>query len=111
MVTVKTLITILVYHTNKKENIMDYCKRLFDLRTDNDLKQEDIAKILNTTKQSYGRYENGTRKLSIEDLEKLCKFYQVSSDYIIGLTDNPKPNWTVKNQNIIYNNYGKINMK
>ena len=70
---------------------MKYYKRLLELREDNDLKQKDIAKILNTTKQSYGRYELGQRKLSIEDLEKLCKFYNVSSDYIIGLTNNPKP--------------------
>lgn len=90
---------------------MNYCKRLFDLRTDNDLKQEDIAKILNTTKQSYGRYEKGTRKLSIEDLEKLCKFYKVSSDYIIGLTDNPKPHWNIKNNVNIYGGKNKLNFE
>ena len=72
---------------------MNYNKRLYDLRTDNDLKQEDIAKVLNTTKQSYGRYENGTTKLSIEDLIKLAQYYNVSTDYLLGLTDDEKTNW------------------
>ena len=67
---------------------MNYRKRLYDLRTDKDLKQEDVAKILKTTKQSYSNYERGYRKLSIEDLIILSKFYNVSTDYILGLTDN-----------------------
>lgn len=68
---------------------MNYTKRLYDTRIDNDLTQEDIAKILNTTKQGYGRYENGTRKLPIEHLIKLCEFYNLSSDYILGIIDTP----------------------
>lgn len=67
---------------------MNYRKRLYDLRTDKDLKQEDIAKILKTTKQSYSNYERGYRKLAIEDLIILSEFYNVSTDYILGLTDN-----------------------
>ena len=91
---------------------MDYCKRLYDLRTDNDLRQEDVAKVIGTSKQTYGRYENGTRKLSIEDLKKLCEFYNVSSDYIIGLTNITKPNWkqtNIKNNVIITGGKNKIN--
>ncbi len=45
---------------------MDYRKRLHDLRIDNDLRQEDIAKILNISGQAYGMYENGKRSLPIE---------------------------------------------
>lgn len=67
---------------------MNYTKRLYDLRTDNDLTQEDVAKILKTTKQNYGRYENGKRKLNIDDLITLSKFYKVSTDYILGLKEN-----------------------
>ena len=69
---------------------MLYCERLKCLRKERSLNQEDVAKILGITKQAYGRYENGTRKLSIDDLVKLCKFYDVSSDYIIGIVDTPK---------------------
>ena len=98
--------------------VINYLKRLYDLRTDNDLRQEDIAKILGTTKQTYGRYENGTRKLQIEDLIKLANFYKVSTDYILGLTKDPTPNWTNKKvltpmksnniENILNNNTGNI---
>lgn len=93
---------------------MDYRKRLYDLRIDNDLLQEDVARILNTTKQSYGRYENGTRKLSIEDLNKLADFYNVSTDYILGRTDNPKNSIENINNKLNINggqNFGKIIMK
>ena len=68
---------------------MNYTKRLRDLRTDCDLTQEDIAHILNTTKQNYGMYENGKRRLSIDDLITLSKFYKVSTDYILCLKDAP----------------------
>lgn len=67
---------------------MDYTKRLYDLRIDNDLKQEDVAKVLKITTQAYGMYENKKRSLPIESLVTLCKFYGVTSDYILGLSDD-----------------------
>ncbi|MBR3817270.1 MAG: helix-turn-helix transcriptional regulator [Clostridia bacterium] len=67
---------------------MDYTKRLYDLRTDNDLKQEDVAKVLKISTQAYGMYENKKRSLPIESLVILCRFYGVSSDYILGLSDD-----------------------
>jgi len=69
---------------------MDYTKRLYDLRTDHDYRQEDIAEYLKITKQAYGMYENGKRNLSIDYLIKLSKFYGVSTDFILCLTDNPE---------------------
>lgn len=66
---------------------LDYTKRLYDLRTDNDLRQEDIAKYLKISKQAYGMYENGKRNLPVEYLIKLSEFYNVSTDFILGLTD------------------------
>ncbi|MBQ9914298.1 MAG: helix-turn-helix transcriptional regulator [Clostridia bacterium] len=67
---------------------MDYTKRLYDLRIDNDLKQEDVARVLKITTQAYGMYENKKRSLPIESLITLCKFYNVTSDYILGLSDD-----------------------
>ena len=67
---------------------MDYTKRLYDLRIDNDLKQEDVAKVLKITTQAYGMYENKKRSLPIESLVILCRFYNVTSDYILGLSDS-----------------------
>lgn len=61
-----------------------------ELREDHDLKQKDIAKILNRSQQGYAHIENDNAKLQIEDLIILCKIYNVSADYILGLTDEPK---------------------
>lgn len=63
-------------------------KRLRDLREDNDLKQEAIAKTLGITRQQYQLYESGKRKLPIDKLKTLCEFYNVSSDYILGFTNS-----------------------
>ncbi|MBQ6707250.1 MAG: helix-turn-helix transcriptional regulator [Clostridia bacterium] len=64
-----------------------YQKILYELRIDGDYKQEDIAKVLQITKQAYGHYENGKRQLPIEHLIKLCEFYNVSADYLLGLRE------------------------
>lgn len=67
----------------------NYYERLRDLREDRDLTQKQIAELLNTTQQVYSRYENGTNELPIHHLISLSEFYKVSTDYILGLTDNP----------------------
>lgn len=66
---------------------MDYNIRLRELREDKEPKttQKNIAELLGTTQQYYSEYENGNRKLPIEHLYKLCEFYGVSADYILGL--------------------------
>lgn len=69
---------------------MDYIKRLYDLRTDNDLRQEDVANYLKITKQAYGMYQNVKRNLHIEHLIKLSQFYNVSTDFILNITNNPE---------------------
>ena len=68
---------------------MHYTKRLKDLREDKDLKQEAIAITLKITRQQYQLYESGKRKLPIDMLVTLCKFYNKSADYILGLIDEP----------------------
>ena len=70
-------------------NMKLYFERLKDLREDHDLKQKEVADILNTTQQVYSRYENGLNQLPIHHLVTLSNFYKVSTDYILGLTDNP----------------------
>lgn len=64
--------------------------RLKDIREDRDLLQSDIAKILNTTQSQYSLYENGLRTIPIEKLIILSKFYNVSTDYLLGLTNERK---------------------
>ncbi len=71
-------------------------KRLKDLRQDKDLLQKDIAKILNITQQQYSEYELGIRLLPIDKLDALATFYETSTDYILGRTNNRKPYKTDK---------------
>lgn len=66
----------------------NYNDRLRELREDNDLKQREVAEVLGINQQVYSRYELGIRSLPIELLIKLCKFYNVSSDSILGLTQS-----------------------
>lgn len=61
--------------------------RIKDLREDNDLKQKDIANYLNCSQVCYSHYELGKRDIPTEVLIKLAKFYNVSTDYILGLKD------------------------
>jgi len=60
--------------------------RLKDLREDSDLKQKEIAEHLHIKQNTYSQYENGQRQLPIDILIKLAKYYNVSTDYILGLT-------------------------
>lgn len=67
-------------------------QRIRDLREDRDLKQRQVAEYLNCSQQVYSNYELGQRDLPTEILIQLSKFYNVSVDYLLGLTANPKRN-------------------
>ena len=69
---------------------MYFYQRLKDTREDLDKKQDDIALVLSITRQQYQLYESGKRKLPVDKLKMLCEFYNVSADYILGLTDEIK---------------------
>ena len=62
-----------------------YIKKIRDLREDHDKTQSEIADILKTSQTMYARYERGANELPIHHLITLCKYYNVSSDYILGL--------------------------
>ena len=62
--------------------------RLRDMREDNDLKQKEIAAILNIDQRVYSNYEIGKREIPVHLLIKLSQYYNVSTDYLLGLTDN-----------------------
>ncbi|MBQ6043672.1 MAG: helix-turn-helix transcriptional regulator [Clostridia bacterium] len=64
-----------------------YIKRLRDLREDNDKTQKEIADLLGTSQTMYARYERGANEMPIRHLIRLCRYYKVSSDFILGLTD------------------------
>ena len=59
-----------------------------NLREDGNLTQREVAQVLNKSQQGYSHIEDGRAELKIDDLIKLCRFYKVSADYFIGMTDN-----------------------
>ena len=65
--------------------------RLKEIRQDRDLQQVDIAKVLKTSQVQYSRYERGIRVMPIDKIAMLARFYDVSIDYLLGLTDIRKP--------------------
>lgn len=69
---------------------MDYRNRMRSIREDRDLTQAEVGKVLQKSQQGYNHIETGRAELKIDDLIKLCRFYDVSADYLIGLTDKMK---------------------
>lgn len=62
-----------------------YMQRLRNLREDHDLTQAQVAKVLGTSQTMYARYERGASELPIRHLIALCRHYQVSADFVLGL--------------------------
>lgn len=65
--------------------------RVRDLREDHDLKQEDLAMLLNCTQACYSNYENGRRDIPSEVWTALADYYGVSVDYLMGRTNEKRP--------------------
>lgn len=68
---------------------MNYYQRLRDIREDNDMKQEEIARILNINQTQYSRYELGKNMMSVDKYIKLALFYNITLDYLLGVIDEP----------------------
>lgn len=73
-----------------RNEILKY-ERIRNLRIDNNLSQEQLAKYLHVKQNTYSQYEIGVLNYPIEILIKLAVFYNTSIDYLLGLTDNPAP--------------------
>lgn len=65
-------------------------RRIRDLREDHDLTQKEMARALSCSQQVYSNYELGQRDIPTDILIKLSNFYNVSTDYILGISDDPK---------------------
>ena len=66
-------------------------QRIQDLRIDSDLSQKKIGEILHISQRSYSHYETGSRNIPIEMLIRLADYYDTTSDYLVGRTDNQEP--------------------
>lgn len=69
---------------------MDYRQIFRDLRIDRDLKQQDIALLCGVSDATVGHWENCKRDMRIDCIIKLCIFYNISADYVLGLTKEKK---------------------
>ncbi len=66
---------------------MEFGKRLKELRLEKGVYQKEVAEAIGVTKGAYGNYENGHREPEYAILVKLCKYFKVSADYLLGLED------------------------
>ena len=70
---------------------MEYYKRIREIRIKNNETQQQLADLLETSQQAYLKYEKGINEMPIRRIIKLCKHYNLSADYILGLIDEPNP--------------------
>ena len=70
---------------------MNYAERMRNLRQDNDLSQKKVADMLGVAQTTYSQYELEKRPMPINYLVALCKFYNVSADYMLGLSNRKNP--------------------
>ena len=68
---------------------MEHQRRLRDLREDHDKTQQEIADVLGTSQTMYARYERGANELPMRHLIKLAEYYHVSTDYLLGRSNDP----------------------
>ena len=68
-----------------------FFQRIADLRIDSDKTQQEIADVLDCKREVYRRYEKGIHEIPVWAVIKLAEFYNTSTDYILGLTDEMKP--------------------
>ena len=69
----------------------NYYRRIRELREDHDNTHMQIAEYLGMKQPQYSRYESGLRDIPTDILIRLAQYYETSTDYILGLTDNPAP--------------------
>ncbi len=72
---------------------MSYYQRIRDLREDKELTQDDVCDMLKIHKSKYERYEQGKSKIDFDFIVQIAKLYDVSIDYIAGLTNSKKKEW------------------
>ena len=90
---------------------MYYTERLKELREKNELTQEEVAVKINMKREQYRRYESGINEIKASHVILFAKLYNVTSDYILGLSDDPKPNYRIKNNVTVNGGKNRIEMK
>ncbi len=75
-----------------------FIEKLRGLREDNDLTQKQVAEVLGTSQTMYARYERGANEMPIRHLITLCKYYNVSADYLLGTEPDSRRKQKVSNK-------------
>lgn len=92
-----------------------YYEIMKELREDSDMTQTELGNILDLTQRQISTYEVGRSQPPYEILVKYAKYFNVSTDYILGLTKDPAPHWSSKSINNSFNNnsgsFGNITIK
>lgn len=69
----------------------EYIERIIEIRKEQGYSQKEIAELLNTTQQQYAKYEKGIQEIPTRRIIELAKIFNVTSDYILGLSNNKRP--------------------
>ena len=67
---------------------MEFCKRLKNIRLECNLTQKDVYTLLNVSPNAYASYEQGRTEPNIKTIKRLCKIFNVSSDYLLGIDED-----------------------
>ena len=70
---------------------MEYFERIREIRLEREETQQEVATLLETSQQAYLKYEKGINEMPVRRIIKLCRHYNLSADYLLGLTDEPRP--------------------
>lgn len=82
-----------------------YFERIKNIREDNDLTQKEIAQILGISRANYSAMENGRISFSLLNISKIADYYNISIDYLLGLTNTKR--YTINNNELNLNDFGK----
>ena len=69
----------------------EYIERIIEIRKEQGYSQKEIAELLNTTQQQYAKYEKGIQEIPTRRIIELAKIFNVTSDYILGVTNEKRP--------------------
>lgn len=82
-----------------------YFERIKNIREDNDLTQKEIVQILGISRANYSAMENGRISFSLLNISKIADYYNISIDYLLGLTNTKR--YTINNNELNLNDFGK----
>ncbi|KRK90429.1 hypothetical protein FC88_GL001851 [Companilactobacillus futsaii JCM 17355] len=88
---------------NSSHNLYDIGKRITNLREQNKISQETLASYLNIDRTSLSRLENGKRKISSDEIKLISKFFNVTADYLLGISQTPA--WATKKDTLELRNF------